>query len=183
MLKPNIFTVEVSFFGFRKEATTAATAMQLEDMMGGNKSQSVGGGVHFTIADLACLGSDLCRSMAEYNSRMKSDEDPTAMLEEVAKAEELRGGKWDSDSGSDSEPEADELEVEEKRKKVVSEKLAKEIAKKGEEAADCGQRKTSIAGAGRKGLGGRVAEETLMKEEKSGLLMKILEKTRTMKKR
>ncbi|EAR88956.3 zinc carboxypeptidase family protein (macronuclear) [Tetrahymena thermophila SB210] len=125
--KPNIFTIETSFFGY-------------------NDKKNGGRATHFKIQDLTKLGGDLIRCMFAYYIENNADESlkqqlqltlkaykqvrKSVIIQDIIKSNIQQNSSsylLEEDSGSDSDPLIDELNVKEKINNVIGVKIAKSI--------------------------------------------------------
>ncbi|KAL4463245.1 hypothetical protein ABPG74_007246 [Tetrahymena malaccensis] len=124
--KPNIFTIETSFFGY-------------------NDKKNGGKATHFKIQDLTKLGGDLIKCMFAYYIENHADEAlrqqlqltlkaykqvrKSVIIQDIIKNAQQNSSSYllEEDSGSDSDPLIDELNVKEKINSVIGVKIAKSI--------------------------------------------------------
>ncbi|KAL4482478.1 hypothetical protein ABPG72_001454 [Tetrahymena utriculariae] len=125
--KPNIFTIETSFFGY-------------------NDKKNGGKATHFKIQDLTKLGGDLIKCMFAYYIENHADEAlkqqlqltlkaykqvrKSVIIQDIIKSNAQQNSNsylLEEDSGSDSDPLIDELNVKEKITSVIGVKIAKSI--------------------------------------------------------
>ena len=105
---PNVYTIETSFFGY---------------------TQSDGERIHFLPHDLFTLGKDLLRTVYIYNVKEDIDYEIKrtqiqSFLKENRKEMEVQFDLNKEDSGSDSDPGRDELNIKEKLKAFIPAKIA-----------------------------------------------------------